>query len=112
MNPLHHVDHVGCELFEEVGSEGLTELIEKHINPNPQERGFDDAQTLEAPVPVWAIIGELEAGKGDLQYAAESYRISVQSVRAALAYYWRYRSMIRGRMAANSGDPALLVVEA
>jgi uncharacterized protein (DUF433 family) len=99
-------------LYEEVGSEGLTELIEKRIDPNPHGRGFDEAQTVERSVRVWAIIGELEVGKGDLQYAAESYRISVQSVRAALAYYWRYRSMIRGRMAANSGDPAPLVVEA
>ncbi|MBA2454720.1 MAG: hypothetical protein H0V47_16240 [Chloroflexia bacterium] len=112
MNPLNHVDRAGRELAEKVGDDGLDKLIEKHIEPDPHGRGIADAAIKGRGVSVWVIRGEIEGGKGDFCYAAESFRIPVDDVRGALAFYWRNRMMIRARIALNSNDPAYVELEA
>ncbi|CAN5513727.1 hypothetical protein BH24CHL1_BH24CHL1_02400 [soil metagenome] len=112
MNPLHHVDRAGRERYEEVGSDGLDEMIEKHIDPDPHGRGIGDAAIKGRGVSVWVIMGEIEGSEGDFCYAAESFRISVDDVRGALAFYWRNRMMIRARIALNNNDPAFVEIGA
>ena len=112
MNLLHHVDRLGRDLAEEVGEDGLDMLIKKHINPDPHGFGRAEARTLEHGVSVWVIVGELQGSEGDICYAADSHRISVDSVRGALAFYWRNRMLMRARMAIHHDDPAYVQIEA
>jgi uncharacterized protein (DUF433 family) len=112
MNPLHHVDRAGRELAEEMGDDGLEMLIEKHIDPDPHGFGMAEATIKGRGVSVWVIVGEIQGGEGDFCNAAEAFRISVDDVRGALAYYWRNRMMIRARIALNNNDPAFVEVEA
>ena len=112
MNPLHHVDRVGRELAEEVGDDGLEALIEKYVDPDPHGFGIAEATIKERGVPVWVIVGEIQRVEGDLCEVPGIFRISLDSVRGALAYYWRNRMMIRARIALNDNDPAFVEVEA
>lgn len=112
MNPLHHVDRVGCELAEEVGDAGLDMLIEKYVETNPQGRGIAESWTIENSVSVWAIIGQIQWSEGDLRDAADAYRMSLDSVRGALAFYMRNRGMIRAYIAINNDDPSYVEIMA
>ncbi|MGH2458876.1 MAG: hypothetical protein ACRDIY_08410 [Chloroflexota bacterium] len=53
-------------------------------------------------VPIWALIGYLEAVRGDPTQVADDYAIPREAVSAALAYYRRHRSAIYARIAANA----------
>lgn len=55
----------------------------------------------EGGVPIWALIGYLEAVEGDLDRAARDYEISRDAVEAAVAYYRRNRDVIDARIEAN-----------
>lgn len=79
-------------------------LIERHIDPNwdryPGRRA--DARLLDSGVPVWALIGQLEAGGGDLDQVAADYNLPLEAVEAALAYYRRHRALIDARLLLNT----------
>jgi uncharacterized protein (DUF433 family) len=76
-------------------------LIEQFIELDPRRPRIDDAQIREYGIPVWAIIGRVEAAHGDIDEAAADYDLPSDAIRAALAYYERYREAIDARRAAN-----------
>lgn len=81
-------------------------LIEQFIELDPRRPRLDDARIKEHGVAVWAIVGRLEAAHGDIEAAAADYDLPADAVRAALAYYERYRDAIDARRAANRIDVA------
>jgi uncharacterized protein (DUF433 family) len=78
------------------------ELIDKHIEPNPYRPGAAEARVVEYAVPVWALVGHLEAVHGDIAQVAHDYRLPREVVEAALAYYRRYKTLIDARLEANA----------
>jgi uncharacterized protein (DUF433 family) len=78
------------------------DLIERYIEENPQHRGAADVRLIEHAVPVWALIGHYQATGRDAEYVAQSYRVPLEAVHAALAYYRQNRAVIDARLDANS----------
>jgi uncharacterized protein (DUF433 family) len=79
------------------------ELIDNYIEPNPYRPGAAQARVVDYAVPVWALVGYLEAVHGDVARATHDYRLPVEAVEAALAYYRRHKILIDDRLAANAG---------
>ena len=77
-------------------------LIDRWIEPNPHKRRVDEAWLKDSAVPVWAIIGYLEAASGDIEQVAVDYDVPREAVDAALAYYRRHGILIDARIAANA----------
>ena len=77
-------------------------LIDRWIEPNPNKRRTDEAWLKDSAVPVWAIVGYLEAVHGDILQVAADYDVPVEAVEAALAYYRRHTTLINARIAANA----------
>jgi len=77
-------------------------LIAQYIEPNPHRPGADEVRIRGTGVPVWALIGQFEATGRDRQRTATAYRLPVEALDAALAYYERHRAVIRARIAANA----------
>jgi hypothetical protein len=63
-----------------------------------------EAVTREGYVPVWSLIGYVEAAHGDLDGVASGFLISTDAVRAALAFYGRFRQAILARLLVNNSD--------
>ena len=78
------------------------ELIDKYIEPNPYRPGAAEARVVEYAVPVWALVGHLEAVHDDVAQVAHDYRLPREAVEAALAYYRRYKTLIDARLEANA----------
>jgi len=79
------------------------ELIDKYIEPNPNRPSVAEARVVKYAVPVWALVGYLEAVDGDVAQASHDYRLPEEAVEAALAYYRRYKTFIDARLEANAG---------
>ncbi|MGH2585195.1 MAG: hypothetical protein ACRDJE_09795 [Dehalococcoidia bacterium] len=77
------------------------ELIAKHIEPNPNKPGADEVRIKGYLTPVWALIGDYRGQGGDIGAVARGYRVPVEVVEAALAYYRKHREIIDNRLAAN-----------
>src|SRR5262249_47935656 len=77
-------------------------LIARYIEPNPHRPGADEVRIRGTGIPVWALIGQFEATGLDRERTAASYRLPVEALDAALAYYSRHREVIRARIAANA----------
>ena len=77
-------------------------LIERCIEPDPWHPGPANVRLRTFHVPVWALVGHLPAVGGDRVRLARAYRVPVEAVDAALAYYARNRALIDGRLAANT----------
>ena len=76
-------------------------LVDEYIEPNPNRPGPADAWLRSYVVPVWVLIGYLEAVHGDVVRVAVDYDVSVDAVRAAVAYYRRYKAVIDARRGAD-----------
>ncbi|HVC32824.1 MAG TPA: hypothetical protein VNL16_04875 [Chloroflexota bacterium] len=76
--------------------------IDRYIELNPQRPGAANARLVGSGVPIWALVGYLEAAHGDLGVVAEDYGIARDAVEAAIAYYHQYRILIDARIAANA----------
>jgi uncharacterized protein (DUF433 family) len=74
-------------------------LIDKHVD---ESRGIANARLHHGAVPVWALVGYLEAAKGDKRRVAKDYDLSDDEVRAALSYYKRHKAAIDARIEANA----------
>jgi uncharacterized protein (DUF433 family) len=77
-------------------------LIDRHIVLGPEATGPVGARVAGAGVRVWALIGYLRANEQDIARAAADYEISVDAVRAALAYYDKNRDAIDARLAGHA----------
>ena len=73
-----------------------------YVEFDPSKPGVADARTVEGGVPVWALIGHYLATGQDAAVVAKSYRLSLNTVQAALAYYQRHRAVIDARLEANA----------
>jgi uncharacterized protein (DUF433 family) len=63
-------------------------LIARYVEDDPRRPGPANARLTDSGVPIWALIGYLHAAAGgDTRQAAEDYRVPVDAVRAAVAYY-------------------------
>jgi uncharacterized protein (DUF433 family) len=89
-------------VLREVTEGDSDRLIDLHIEPNPHKAGRDEVQIIDANVPVWALIGYLDAVEGDVAQVAEDYEIPREAMLAALAYYRRNIAVIDARIEANS----------
>jgi len=79
------------------------ELIDKYIEPNRDRSSMAEARVAGYGVPVWALGGHLEAVHGDVAQVAHDYRLPLEAVEAALAYYRRHKILIDDRLEANAG---------
>jgi uncharacterized protein (DUF433 family) len=78
------------------------ELIDKHLVPNRDRPGLAEARVAGYGVSVRALVICLEAVHGDMARVSHDYRLPVESVEAALAYYRRHKVFIDDRLAANA----------
>ncbi|MGH2354416.1 MAG: hypothetical protein ACRDJN_22650 [Chloroflexota bacterium] len=76
-------------------------LIRRHVDPNPDGRGRDEACLIDSGTPVWALIAYLSVAKGDAARVAHDYDVPLDAVLAALAYYRRNRKLIDARLLLN-----------
>ena len=76
-------------------------LIAKYIEPNPDKPGADEVRIKRYRMPVWALVGDYRGQGGDVRAVATGYRVPIDVVEAALAYYRRHRDVIDNRLAAN-----------
>jgi uncharacterized protein (DUF433 family) len=79
-------------------SRGTDDLISQYIEPGPDTTGPADARIVNAGVPVWALIGYLQANDDDTAAAAADYDLPPEAVEAARAYYQRHRAVIDARL--------------
>lgn len=78
------------------------DLIDKYIGPNPYRPGVSESRVKAYGVPVWALVGHLEAVHGDITRVASDYRLPREAVEAALAYYRLHRGAIDARLEENA----------
>ncbi|MHB8644698.1 MAG: hypothetical protein ACYDAR_02785 [Thermomicrobiales bacterium] len=78
-----------------------SELIARYIERTPDKPAAYDARLNPYGVSVWAIVGRLEAVKGDVDAAAAEYDVPRAAIEAAIAYYERYKDAIDARREAN-----------
>lgn len=76
-------------------------LVLKHIELDPDWDSEDDARIKGHGMHVWALIGEYKGAGGDIAEVAAAYRVPVEIVEAALAYYRLHKDAIDCRLAAN-----------
>ena len=62
------------------------DLIKQYIELNPDRPGAANARLAGYSVPVWALVGYLEAVHGNVAQVAHDYGLPQDAVEAALAY--------------------------
>jgi hypothetical protein len=77
------------------------EIMGVRIGLDPNRPGPDRVRLLDYSIPIWAVIGHLQAVEGDIAQAAAGYAIPVEAVLAAKAYYEAYPHHIDTRLAIN-----------
>ena len=87
-----------------MNSQNEQDLIEKYIDLDTDRYpgGRADARLREYGVPVWALIGQLQAIGNDPDQLATDYELPREAVEAALAYYRRNKQYIDARIALNA----------
>ena len=88
------------------------DLIRQYLKFNPHKPGFDEAWLKDEGVPVWALIGYLQAAEGDIDRVAKDHEVPPEAVVAAIELYKLHRVVIDNRIAANSGEPRDLLQRA
>jgi uncharacterized protein (DUF433 family) len=73
-------------------------LIERYIEPSPNNGGKADARVRGCGAPVWALIGYWLAVNGDIHQVAADYRIPLEAAQAAFLYYKRHKHVIDARL--------------
>jgi uncharacterized protein (DUF433 family) len=101
---LKYVRPAIAELERDYTPAELDQLIANHIDPHPDGAGVSEAATRDRNVAVWALIGYIEVSKGDLDDVASGFCISTDAVRAAVAFYARYRQAIQARLLINNPE--------
>jgi uncharacterized protein (DUF433 family) len=77
-------------------------LIEQYVEPNPDKPAIGDARLRDYGVPVWALVGYIQATARDIAATARAYRLPPDAVEAALAYRDRHPAEIAARIAENA----------
>jgi len=76
-------------------------LIERHIEEDPSRPGPADARLIQYGVPVWTLIGSVQAVDGEAERVSQDYQLPVEAVEAAIIYYLRHKAAIDARLAAK-----------
>ncbi|MGI8549833.1 MAG: DUF433 domain-containing protein [Dehalococcoidia bacterium] len=79
-------------------------MISAWIEANPRRPEVEQARIKGTGIPVWALVGYLDAVLGDPARVAEDYGLPLEAVNAALAYYAQHRAAIDTRLAANAAS--------
>lgn len=77
-------------------------LIDRWIDPESIARRVDAAWLVGSAVPVWALIGYLDAVGSDLQQVARDYDVPLEAAEAAIAFYRCHKILIDARIAASA----------
>jgi uncharacterized protein (DUF433 family) len=77
-------------------------LIVRWVELHPQRPEPDEARLVRYGIPVWSLVGYLEAVDQDVDRAAADYDVPREAVEAAVAYYRRHQGPIDARIAANA----------
>jgi uncharacterized protein (DUF433 family) len=78
------------------------ELIARYIELNPHKPGEANARLAEFGVAVWALVAYWQSVNRDTAQVARDYRLPVEAVEAALAYYRTHQTVIDARLAVNA----------
>lgn len=79
-------------------------LVTRHIGPHPSNHGTDEYWLKGPGIPVWAIIGSMQANRHDADAVAALYHINRELVEAAWALYLHHRAVIDNRLAQNDAE--------
>lgn len=77
-------------------------LILRHIETAPAYPTPDVARVIETGVSVTALINWLRTVDWDIEETARVYSVSIEAVRAAIAYYERHQNVIDARITLNN----------
>lgn len=71
------------------------DALDVTISLDPHRAGLSRARLVEEGIPIWALIGNMDARNGevdeeDIVQTAGAYMISEEAVRAAVAFYRLY----------------------
>ncbi len=82
-------------------------LIAHYIVADPLRASADEARVAGSEVPLWQIIRDLTAARGNVLAVAASYGLPREVVLAARTYYLQHAAVIDARIQAErqaSGD--------
>jgi uncharacterized protein (DUF433 family) len=77
------------------------ELLARWIEPDAAYPGDPEAHIANTGIPVWALVGHYKANGQHAGLTAEDYRLPIEAIKAALAYYRGHREIIDMRLTAN-----------
>jgi hypothetical protein len=77
------------------------ELIERWIEPDPDERGPHEARLKQYGISAWAIIGVWKKSDGNIEAVISNCEVPREAVEAMLALYRRYAPYIDARILLN-----------
>ncbi|MGH2558692.1 MAG: DUF433 domain-containing protein, partial [Thermomicrobiales bacterium] len=81
--------------------EATDALIARHVELLSPLDTPDDARVIESGVRVTTVIQQLRDAGREVADVADSYHLSEEAVRAALAYYSQYKNVIDARITVN-----------
>lgn len=79
-------------------------LVARWIRPVREHPGDPDARIVDTGIPVWAVVGNYNAARGDIEASAADYHLPREAMEAVLEYYRLHREVIDARLAANTWD--------
>ena len=74
-------------------------LLTQYIAHDPAAPQVGDARLVGSDLPVWAIVRDLKAARGNVLQVAADYGLPRDAVVAARTYYFRYAAVIDARIA-------------
>ncbi|MGH2557452.1 MAG: DUF433 domain-containing protein [Thermomicrobiales bacterium] len=81
--------------------EATDALIARHVELLSPLDTPDDARVIESSVRVTTVIQQLRDAGREVADVADSYHLSEEAVRAALAYYERHQKVIDAQITLN-----------
>ncbi len=78
-------------------------LIEQYIAHDPLRPSADEARVTGSDVPVWQIIQDLKAARGNVLAVAATYGLPREVVLAVRTYYLQHAAVIDARIQAERG---------
>ncbi len=77
-------------------------LLSQYIAHDPVPAHPGDACLLGANLPVWLVMRDLKAARGNVLQVAADYNLPRDAVVAARTYYLRHAALIDARIAAEA----------
>ncbi len=80
-------------------------LMAQYIVPDPLRPSADEARVTGSDVPLWQIIRDLKAARGNVLAVAAAYRLPREGLLAARTYYLQHAAVIDARIQAERRHP-------